>query len=166
MRNINIYIFKPIIIGFLINICIFVYYTFKAGYGASIFAIEILLIFQSIFYFIPFIIISINYFLYSKKNELKYNKDKFILKRLGKTTFFSIEDIEKVEYNCSYSLYYKRPRFFFWDEFFYYKIILNSGKKIIITCLNVNNLEGVVPEKNIIRKKSFLPLIKKEGESF
>lgn len=118
------------------------------------------IIWSSIFYLVPLVFIHFSYYKTNKNSILTISEKRFLFSEKNELIEFGLNEIKKVVFNLSYTLYDRRFRWFFWDEYFYAQIYLKNGKNIFITCLLCDELETIIPLKLIRRKKRIFPIIK------
>ena len=87
------------------------------------------------------------------------NKNLLKIKHFKKpeTLEFDFEKILYIEKHVSITNYENRFRWFFWDDFFYYIIVLKSGIEIFVPCILCDNLEEVL-SKDFKKIKRFYPI--------
>ncbi len=116
-----------------------------------------------LFYLLPLILLYLNYLKYNRKSKLVINENEekslVTFSFQDSETTFSSSEIKKIKIHLSFPLYNKRMRWFFWDELFYYEIILNTNKTIFISCLLCDDLSKHFLSTKIERKKRIMPFI-------
>ena len=141
------------------------YLLFKPSFEIFIKVFLSVFLFSSIFYLIPLILLFRNYLKYNEHLELVLgNNDKYILNLKNKLTDSKISllesNIKSINLNLSHTLYDKRMRLLYWDELFYYEIILKTNEKIFISCLLCDELIEYFPNVKNNRIKRIFPNIK------
>jgi len=154
------FIRSMLIIDFVIILTIF--FIYKLSYENIMKIFLVLFFFTFIFYLLPLILLYLNYLKYNKKSELIINEDNslntFSFNDI-KTTFLTSE-IKEIRVHLSFPLFDKRMRWFYWDELFYYELILNNNTNIFISCLLCDDLSKHFPTAKILRKKRVIPIIR------
>ena len=122
-------------------------------------------LFTSIFYLIPLIVLFRNYLKHNEHLEL-YIEDNGDFKLIQKNKLTDSKkslvesDINLINLNLSHTLYDKRMRLLYWDELFYYEIVLKTKEKIYISCLLCDELIEHFPNVKNNRIKRIFPNIK------
>ena len=161
------YFYNFVISYFLINIILTTIFYFFHNASFLIF-IKVLLsvfLFTSIFYLIPLIVIFRNYMKYNEHLELIIeDSDSYsvnLKNNLTETLTPLMEsDIKLINSNLSYTLYDNRLRWFYWDELFYYELVLKTNERIFISCLLCDDIFEHIPNVKNQRIKRIFPIIK------
>ncbi len=137
------------------------YFIIYLAFGDVLFNIEnSLLVVAHLWVIIPFAIvlyIHITYFFENKdfnfRIENKYIFDVIKNKKIDNS------DIKKITINKSYSLTAGRVPFFPFQHYRYCEVILNDGKKIILTSLLKRNIDEYLKEnlKGVVFENNFSP---------
>ncbi len=151
------FLLMALFIDFLI-VCL-IAFTYNLSLNISMKVFFILFLLTLIFYIIPLVFLYINYMRYNKDSRLMIENSlmKFSSKR--REIDFSITDVAYISIHMSVTLFEKRIRWFFWDELFYYKIHLENGSPILISCFLCDDLLKHFPNVEIQRKKQFFPRV-------
>ncbi len=122
-----------------------------------------LLGFTFVFYLFPLIIIYFNYLNRNKNYVLTVvNDSKMIYTDKRNRKEFLISDVKCLEMHLSKTVFENRMRWFFWDELFYYKVLLKKGDILIISCLLSDNIHQYFSKSQIKKVKRLFPIIKTE----
>lgn len=114
-----------------------------------------------ILYLFPLLLLYFNHRYYSKsvvftydeaENNLTYHSSK-------KDITFTIDDIEKVELYLTPSAYKKFIDWQYFGKYHYSKIYIKNNEEINISCLVCDEIESVIPESLIKKKKKYIPII-------
>ncbi len=122
------------------------------------------IIFTAIFYLFPLLILILNYIIKNNKHQLvfNYNSNNELIeihyKKRGRKLSFKPNDIKVIESNLSITGYENRYKWFFWDEYFYQKLILNTGVEIFIPCILFDNFNEVVANKKHKKIRRSFPI--------
>lgn len=159
------FIVRPIVLIFIIEILIV--FSIKWYYNISQDKFWNLFIgsfsFTFIFYLGPLLILIFNYILKNKRASLKIHFDKDIPDKIeylsrGRNIHFKVEDIQNIEWNMSITSYENRYKWFFWDEYFYYKIILKDGSQIFVPCILCDSIDEIFENNNLKKIKRYYPI--------
>jgi hypothetical protein len=161
LPNSKVYFYRALLFCFIIDIGIFIFALYQNNLNIAIKVMAGVSIWSLCVYIIPLIYIHFNYYIENKNSILKLTENGISISRKNDLVVFEFNEIKKVEFNFSYTLYDKRFRWFFWDEYFYAEVHLKNGENLIITCLLFDQLETIIPLKLIKRKKRIFPYIKK-----
>lgn len=159
LPNSKTYFYRAILFCLLIEVAIFLLLLYQTDLKIALKVTLGAFIWSLIFYIIPLIIIHINYHEINNNAFLRINEEQFAFSKDDYFIEFNHEEIKKVDLILSYPLYEKRFRWFFWDEYFYAIIHLKNGESLTVTCLIFDQLEELLPQNLIIRKKRIFPLI-------
>lgn len=112
-------------------------------------------------FFIPQLILHINYFMRNKGDVFFYDPtgQKITLNHKGESVSFSFRDIELVKRFKSYPLAENRMQWFPWDSYNYSVIRLKGGQEFIVTSLLVPNMDLPIDSDKIVLIKKFYPFI-------
>ena len=161
-RDKNIYFYKPIILGFLLDIILALGFTYYKDANLIMFLKLLLgiLIGQSFLFNIPLLIF---FYYYMKKDrstefEIENNGENFNYQNSKVKISFTENDIKEVVFHLSPPLYDERATWLYWDDYFYSEIITTKGV-FKIGCLVINNLIDYINDEKIVRKKVYFPLI-------
>lgn len=112
-------------------------------------------------FFIPQIILHINYFMRNKGVIFFYDPtgQKITINHKGESVSFSFRDIELIKRFKSYPLAENRMQWFPWDSYNYSIIRLKGGQEFIVTSLLVPNMDLPIESEKIKLKKTFYPII-------
>lgn len=112
-------------------------------------------------FFIPQLILHINYFMRNKGDVFFYDPtgQKITLNHKGESVSFSFRDIELVKRFKSYPLAENRMQWFPWDSYNYSVIRLKGGQEFIVTSLLVPNMDLPIDSDKIVLNKKFYPFI-------
>ena len=120
-----------------------------------------MLAFTFIFYLGPLLILYINYLNANKRDILVITEDlKMILINDKSEQEFHLSDVQYLEFHLSKTAYEKRMKWFFWDELFYYRMILKNGNTVIISCLLSDDIHKHFSDTKIRRVMRLFPWIK------
>lgn len=158
------YFYFPILKGMIIDVLlIIIFFLYKKNIDIGVLKHMLItaFLFSLFLYKIPLLIILINYLKYSESKDFYIIKEenKIIFKFPKKKEDFFYSDIKNIETYLPIPKYEKRMTWLFWDNCFYYKIILKNNKSYYITCLNCDNLFDFIPDEKNIRKKWLFPII-------
>ncbi|GEM_PF-5845437 len=157
------YFFNNIILVLIIDITItaLMHFIYNLSFVVMIKTFLVLFVLTFLFYLLPLIILYLNYLKNNRSSKLIINQDNslitFSFQNIETTFLFS--DVKKIKVNLSFPLFDKRMRWFFWDELFYYELILNTNSSIFISCLLCNDLPKSLPSVEIQRIKRVIPII-------
>lgn len=119
------------------------------------------LIVWSILYLFPLFLLYFNHRFHSKsivftyddeENNLRYSSPK-------KEITFAIDDIEKVELYLTPNAYEKFIDWQYFGKYNYSKIYIKNNGVISISCLVCDEIEDIIPENLIKKKKKYIPII-------
>ncbi|WP_375585539.1 hypothetical protein [Cyclobacterium xiamenense] len=112
-------------------------------------------------FFIPQLILHVNYFMRNKGDIFFYDPtgQKITLNHKGESLSFSFRDIELIKRFESYPLAENRMQWFPWDSYNYSVIRLKGGQKFIVTSLLVPNMDLPIDSDKIVLIKKFYPFI-------
>ena len=110
---------------------------------------------------IPLLLLYFNHMKHAKLVILKFDSSSnlFFFNDFYGSSVFKIEDIEKVILYLSPSSYEKWVDWLFFGKYHFSVINLKNGKSITISCLVCDEIEKLIPENLIERKKKVIPLI-------
>lgn len=151
----------PILIYLLIFSVLPFYMIFKYGNNDTAFFF-LLSVLGFSFFFIPHLIIHINYY---KKNQnftffYDANNLKITIGPKDKMASFSLNEILCVICFKSYPFSENRMQWFPWDSYNYSIIQLKNGEEFTITSLLVPNMELPIDPHKIRLEKRFYPIVK------
>lgn len=157
----KVFLYRYLLIIVLVNIGLFSFFFFKtSSFKSTLNILGIILLFETIFYLIPLLILYFNYWNINKGVTLEVSNNSFVYDDGKLKSSFTVDKIAEVELNLSGNLYDKFVRLFFWDEYYYADINLVNGENFYITCLLCNEIEELVPLDLIKRRRRILPLIR------
>jgi len=96
----------------------------------------------------------IEYFILNRGVKIKYDTELLLYIKKDITIELSKKDIRKI--SMHHSFFYKQPSgIFASDNYCFFEIIMNSGKRIIITSLLDSNFEKKINSDFVIKKRLF-----------
>ncbi|PTX60220.1 hypothetical protein C8N46_107227 [Kordia periserrulae] len=158
------FIIRPILFITLIDFGVI--FCVKMYYDMTVDQIKVvvfgLLLLSFIFYLLPLIILLLNYFIKNKGASIKiiYSNNSVCraeYSRAGKKVEFNTAEINKIECNFSVTSFENRMKFFFWDEYFYYVIILKDNSRVFIPCILCDQIEEIFTSIKFIRIRRYFP---------
>lgn len=161
----KVYLKRFCIIILLIIIALSSFFYLTNDFNIFLKILKVLLLWTLIVYLLPLLYL---YFTYKKENKftsLNFFEGNIIVEDLNSSIKFSVKDISYVELNLSFPLFYNRHRLFFWDEYFYSKIVLFNGDYFYITCLLCDELEKFIPKELMLKKRRIFPLISSSSKT-
>jgi hypothetical protein len=163
------YFIYPLLLCVLIDTIIsYGFYRFKddVSFELSLNIFKTLFVFSSILYKIPLILIFLNHQRHNSKKSLslinKNGEKSFIIRSPKETIELSYEKIERIDSFLSFPRFDKRMSWMFWDNFFYYRIVMSDGVNHPISCLICDNLFLHIEEEKNVRHKILFPIIFRE----
>jgi hypothetical protein len=113
-------------------------------------------------FFIPLVILHLNYFSTNKRHILHYYpyQNRIDIIKNNDVTSFHFDDIKNVFQYKTFPLAENRVQWFPWDNYNYSVINLENGHKLIITSLLVPNLDLPIDKSKVFIVKTFYPYIK------
>lgn len=155
------FILRPLLLIFVINTLLlyFINKAYELPQGKLEDLSLGLFLFTSFFYLLPHLILVINYGFGAKGGVLTAyeNGIDFNYTSNSKDIPFSIDEILSIEVHLSVTGYEQRFKWFFWDELFYYKVILKGGAELFIPCVVCDKLEDMI-DFNFNRIKRLYPI--------
>ena len=112
-------------------------------------------------FFIPQLILHINYYTKNKGDMFFYDSagKRVTINHNGESLNFTFDDIELIKRFKSYTIAENRMQWFPWDSYNYSIIRLKSGQEFIVTSLLVPNLDFPIDTQKIRLKKIFYPIV-------
>lgn len=146
---------------FVILLGVFVTYKGINDFSLIVEIIGIVLIVWGILFIFPLLLLYFNHRFYSKSIVLTYNEfeNKLIYHSSKKEFTFTIDDIEKVELYLTPNAYEKFIDWQYFGKYHYSKIYTKTNDVIIISCLVCDEIEDIIPEKLIKKKKKYIPIV-------
>lgn len=165
-NNYNKFFLVPMLFCVFIDFILTVGMYFMVGdlsFNKSFKIFSYAFLFSALLYKIPLIIIFLNHYFQNKGIEFSVIKENgeidFELNLPKAKTTILYNDIMNIECYLSFPRFDQRMSWLFWDNYFYYKIVLNNGETIPISCLKCEKLFEHIPVDKRIRNKSFYPII-------
>ena len=157
----NKYLVKPLIKGLILDLIIGSLFAYFYSLNLiSTFKLFIaILIGQGILFYIPLILLYINYYKSNKRTILKVEEDHFTFITKSTSHVVYIDEIDKVDLHVSIPKKSNRTIWFFWHKYFYIRVFTPS-RDFIITCLICEEFSDFYPELNVSRIGHHMPLIK------
>jgi len=158
------YFYRPLIIILLFDILGFVFIIFykKMDLQTSMIVFLGIILFSLVFYLIPLMLLFTNHTKNNKDFQLSIieNDENNIFKFTNKNDriTFSESDVKKIVLHLTPPVYDDRTRWFFWDDYFYTKIITNENE-LKISCLLCDDFSKYISKEKIIKEKTFFPLL-------
>ncbi len=121
----------------------------------------LVLIVWSILYLFPLFLLYFNHRFYSKSIVFTFEEanDNLSYHSSKKDIIFTMDDIEKVELYLTPNAYKKFIDWQYFGKYHYSKIYIKTGEIIYISCLVCDEIEDIIPEKFIKKKKKYIPII-------
>ena len=145
---------------YLLGFSLFPFYM-KSIYGPEdmVEFIQLSILFFLLF-FIPQLILHLNYYFHNKDDILLYDAPRrsITIDHAGVSQTFFFDDIELVERFKSYPLAEGRMQWFPWDSYNYSIIHLKNGKEFLVTSLLVPNMDLPLEAGRIRLRKTFYPI--------
>jgi hypothetical protein len=148
-------------IYFVILLGLFAAYKGIKDFYLIVEIIGIVLIVWGILFIFPLLLLYFNHRFYSKTIVFTYDEDENNLTyHSSKKEFsFTIDDIEKVELYLTPNAYEKFIDWQYFGKYHYSKIYTKTNEVINISCLVCDEIEDIIPEKLIKKKKKYIPII-------
>ena len=157
------YLYKPLIIAFVIDIIVVIGMTnyYDESFSTALFFFIIIIIFHSILITIPLVILYSNYFKNDKNISFSIinEGESFIYQNKNIEIRILKDDIEKVIFYLSPGLYRNGLTWLYWDDFFYSEIVTNN-KTFRVSCLVIDTLKEFIEKEKIERRLIYFPIIK------
>lgn len=160
--NKHIYFYRFVYTILIIDFVLIVIFSSINGYDAmnTIKLIIGTLLFTILFYLGPLVYLFFNYTKSNKNQEFQFIDNSELVIKIGKLKkTISFSDIKRLEIHVSKTAFENRMKWFFWDELFYYKLVLKNEEKIIITCYVGNDIEKYFKPKKIKKIERIFPKI-------
>ena len=112
-------------------------------------------------FFIPQLILHINYYTKNKHDIFFYDPvgQRITINHKGESASFSFSDIQSIDRFKSYPLAENRMQWFPWDSYNYSIIRLKNGQEFIVTSLLVPNMDLPIEPEKIKVKKTFYSIV-------
>lgn len=119
------------------------------------------LIVWGILYLLPLFILYFNHRANSKSVVFSYDEgsNSFIYKSNKRNIGFTLNDIEKVELYLTPNAYEKFIDLQYFGKYHYYKFFIHKSEPINLSCLVCDEIEEILPERLIEKKKKYLPIV-------
>jgi hypothetical protein len=149
-----------ILIYLLIFSILPVYMVNRFGFGDTLIFLQ-LSILGFLLFFVPQLIIHINYYMRNKGDIFLYDPvgKRITINRKGESASFLFSDIELIKRFKSYPLAENRMQWFPWDNYNYSNIRLKNGQEFIITSLLVPNMDLPIDSGRVKLEKRFYPIV-------
>jgi hypothetical protein len=156
-ENIDYYFTKPLTLSFIINLgfLVFIFYFSDYDFSKTLKTFAIILVVQSILYYIPLVLFYYNYRNKSKGKKFQIlDNYRFCYIKNGEKRYFTNSEIEKVVYHLSIPLKINNPIILSWHDYYFIKIFTQK-QNYIITCLMIeDDIDGFF-DKSKVEKKGF-----------
>lgn len=148
-------------IYFVILLGLFAAYKGIKDFYLIVEIIGIVLIIWGILFIFPLLLLYFNHRFYSKSIVFTYDEaESNLTYHSSKKEFtFTIDDIEKVELYLTPNAYKKFIDWQYFGKYHYSKIYIKNNEEINISCLVCDEIESIIPENLIKKKKKYIPII-------
>ena len=120
-------------------------------------------IFSLLLYLVPLLIVFFNHWYYSRNTRISMevidDETIFTLKFAKRNVMLEYKNLSRIELMLSYPRYDKRVSWMFWDNYYYFIIVMKDGKSYPISCLICGDLLKYISREKITNTRIMFPII-------
>lgn len=162
MNSKQIYFYRSLFLILVIDIFLVIIFSNINNFNGLKLAKLIIsvLFFTMLFYLGPLIYLFLTYTRRNRNQVFEFtNNSEIVIKSGELIEKIPFSKIKNLEIHLSKTSYENRMKWLFWDELFYYQIVLKNGKKFVITCFVGDDIEKFFSKRKIKKIKRIFPNI-------